>query len=484
MTAAPPRDPHASPEARRHGRYDTPAPLARLVARLGLDRALDHAADAPDPEASLLALRVCDPSCGEGNLLVEAAARIASRLARARNASPAASLHRACLEDVVSSCLRGVERDAAVAARCRRALADLAGFTAIPTSLEAHICCDDAALIACERRWPEVFADVLARGGFDAVLGNPPFLNAIERRAATDTRRALRALHPELGATADVAFHFLAIADSLRASHGRVAMVLPRTALSAPSAKGLRARLTASLRAVYAPDAPRLFEGAHVYVCVVATGEGAGCLASHDADSDRATWRSVTVRDDAWWAAIHGALGGESDARQRLCERFEVTASMTTSEAYSLVDALCDERDGAGLALVTTGLIDRDACRWGERPCRYLGRTLECPRVDATKALTASLGRRVARARRPKVLVAGLGRAIECFVDERGEYLGAVSTWTITHPRDDVSALRALAARLHSEEVGERLRAELGATALGGGSITLTRRFLDAVPLQ
>jgi N-6 DNA Methylase len=462
------------------GRYDTPAALSQLVVRLGLEARLDEAMRASDPRADVLALRVCDPTCGEGNLLVEAARYLTDRL-RVREAdSPRDALAR----EVVRRCIRGVERDPAVAARCRLALSHFANLDAPPPWLDETIVTDDAASIACASRWNTVFADEMARGGFDAVIGNPPFLNAIERRAATTTRTALRVLHPELGATADVAFHFFAIAASLRHPRGRVSMVTPRALLSAPSAEGLRARLAADVRALYAPDSARLFEGAHVFVSVVALGAGEGCVGSLDRDPSTLTWQPITLRDGAWWAALHGEnLSLPSEGATSLGERFEVSASMTAGEAYELADRLVDDRDGAGLALVTTGLVDRGCCHWGARPCRYLGRNLTHPRVDPSKPLSASLARRIARAKRPKVIVAGLGRVLESFVDASGIYLGAVSTWTITDPRDDVAALHALVTHLHSTEVDARLRAALGATALGGGSVTLTRRFLDAIPL-
>ncbi len=465
------------------GRFDTPPSLAGLVARIGLTIALDAAESAPDRARALLAIRVCDPTCGEGNLLVEAARLLASMLARARAANPSSDDLRGALADVIRSCLRGVERDPVVAARCRKSLAREGGFEDAPAWLEEAVVTDDAASIACEGRWASTFADVMARGGFDAVIGNPPFLNAIERRAATMTREALRALHPEIGATADVSCHFLAIADTLRSANGRVAMVMPRTLLSAPAAERLRARLTPSLRVIYAPDAARLFEGAQVFVCVVATGPGDGCSVSADPDPESVSWRRVELRGGAWWAALLGEEHSPAREGPTLAERFELSASMTAGEAYELAPLLVDAQHGDGVALVTTGLIDRGSCHWGARPCRYLKRTFAHPRVDPSRAMPATIARRIERAARPKLLVAGLGREIECYLDARGVYLGAVSTWTITHSTDDLAALRALADHLHADAMGARLRAELGATALSGGSITLTRRFLEAIPL-
>jgi hypothetical protein len=103
--------------------------------------------------------------------------------------------------------------------------------------------------------------------------------------------------------------------------------------------------------------------------------------------------------------------------------------------------------------------------------------------VRAGAALSATLVRRLAAARRPKVLVAGLSARLECFLDAAGEHVGAVSTYSIRHPADDVAALARLADHLNSDAVTKRFRAELGGAALGGGNITVQKRFLRDLPL-
>jgi hypothetical protein len=67
-------------------------------------------------------------------------------------------------------------------------------------------------------------------------------------------------------------------------------------------------------------------------------------------------------------------------------------------------------------------------------------------------------------------------------LDENGEYLGAVSTFSILDPEDDVYSLRALQAYLNSDIVSVMFRSELGGNAMGGGSATMRRSFLAELP--
>src|SRR5207302_1119925 len=114
----------------------------------------------------------------------------------------------------------------------------------------------------------------------------------------------------------------------------------------------------------------------------------------------------------------------------RLGERFEVTASLTVAEAYAL-RPFVRERPGTGRhRLVTTGLIDPEVCLWGHRRCRYLGVDFNHPAVIAAAGMPRGLRRRLTRSRRPKVLVAGLSKRVECFLDVDGRCFGTVSTFT------------------------------------------------------
>src|ERR1700742_829718 len=100
---------------------------------------------------------------------------------------------------------------------------------------------------------------------------------------------------------------------------------------------------------------------------------------------------------------------------------------MTTGEAYDAKPFVRDCR--AGMNFITTGLIDPNQPLWSHVPCRYLGETYRSPRLVSNDH--PGLRKRLRDARRPKILVAGLTRRVECFFDARAEYVGGVSTFSI-----------------------------------------------------
>jgi len=413
------------------GAFYTPPWMVEVILDHALEPVLDGLADP-------LTISVCDPACGAGVFLIGAARRIARRAG-------------VSVGQAVDRCVLGVDLDPAALELARAMLCE-AG------AIQPQLCHTNGVA------YPPV--------GIDVFIGNPPFRNVIERTSPSATRSN----YPILGGTADLAFEFVAMASGHVKAGGRVGFVLPRAFLGATSSARLRASLHP--RMIVLPTSARHFAGAAVFVALVVTGDKGSCLVAAGDSQGELQWREVKERDDNWWRLLHQmppTAGGH-----RLDARFEVHTSLIAGEAYEIRDRI--RENGNGMKLVTTGLIEPKDCLWGVQPCRFLGATYRKPTVDLG-GISVALDRRVKRARRPKILVAGLSTRIEAFLDPKGETFGAVSTYTICHPEDDQLALEALLDHILSKEVTQRFRSELGASAMGGGSITLTKRFLQELSL-
>jgi hypothetical protein len=574
------------PGRKGSGSYYTPLNLVRVLLDHGLDPLIRSALAAPDPEAALLSLRVCDPACGAGGFLVAAAERLAAALAALRGGG----MEQAA-QDVLCYCIYGVDIDPQAVGLCRLALrcalgagerarealeerilcgnallgttrADLAG--GIPSAAFSRQEGDDPSVLSALRRrhrrelaamgapvldsvepaallraadawcaafvwtkdgcmpacithadllaalhgeplpraqsetvkalsrrhrffhWGLAFPEVRDAGGFDLMLGNPPFVNAIEGGIDGRLKVFAKHAHPLLRGSADLSYFFLSLCRSLCRPGGRISLVLPRGVLNASSARKLRASMPGELQPelVYAPERSNHFHGAQVFICLLGLGPSGRCRVGVEEPSS-ADLPSGSIGTDNWWLGMQRILMGlppEEEAGTRpLSEVFSLRASMITSEYYLI--RLADREDGGALKLITTGLIDPGLCLWGRSRCRMLGKDYRHPRILEDESYPPALRRRLQEAGRPKLLVAGLSKRIECFVDAEGGLAGAVSTYTVFHPRDDVEALRRLAAVLLSDEATLRFRMVLGGNAMGGGNTTMTKSFLADFPL-
>lgn len=488
---------------RRAGAFYTPP---ELVAHL-LDRALEPVVEErlrrfDDPVAAVISIRLLDPSCGSGNFLLAAARRLAAHLVRrsSMTRSEAQAL-------VVTSCIHGVDVDpvaveacigslmleaaspslsrAVVAARIRHGdslvgtlhgtdlrLPDAAevgvdapsrsGRDAWCTAMlgrggEADAIAGDAILHWSEA-FPHVFANGDAAAGFDVVVGNPPFLNQLER--ATTLSRAREALIRAVsggvgGSYTDLSATFLWRGVQLTAPGGRVAMVQPQSLLASRDAGPVRKAVAsrASLESIWVAD-EHLFEGASVYTCAPVLRVGP-VRQGEVARSRGTTFESLPalhVDADAWtrcdsWSPIAAAAWGVPEVplatQGTIGEIAQATADFR-DQYYGLEGFLVEDAATPGATeashprLVTTGLIDLARMRWGERSVRMLRKAWQAPRVDRRRMeREGTLGPWLARRLTPKILLATQTRVLEAWVDEAGEVVPCIPLLTIT-PRAGV----------------------------------------------
>ncbi|MEB3187243.1 MAG: hypothetical protein VKP72_07375 [bacterium] len=366
--------------------------------------------------------------------------------------------------------------------------------------------------------FPEVFGR--ERPGFDAVLGNPPFLNAIEARSARS--RGLATLYrmsfPQFARGAyDTCVLFLGLATDLLRPGGRYGLLAPQALLGtdAPWQAWMHARWRPDVLRVYAVDR---FEGAAIRVVAIAGGDDPGttCTVHHAPagkpvrhlhawqETDANWYAAVAAADEACRAPLAGpgreafaleALSWEAPANVALVPLstlFEVRAGCVTAVAYALRPLVTDEGGHARdvLRLVTTGAIDRFRSRWGEHPVRFLGGKFARPRwpMDDTPGVPQAVCRARDAQRRPKVLVGGLTAVLEAWFDTRGEAGGVVSTWVLTprrslvgDPAQESTWLAALTVVLNAASTSRAFMRVHGAGAMSGHQTTIKKAALEGI---
>lgn len=178
---------------RRSGSHYTPPALAERVVTIALRPLLERARTPAD----VLALRVCDPSMGTAAFLVAACRVLAGRLLALEQPGK----RRFSADDQVSArrrvaerCLFGVDRDPVAVEVARLSLWLAVGDGSLPLGFAVQALSAGEALLgppgATPRSeleafdWTSHFDGVLgARGGFDAFVGNPPWVSYVGRAA-------------------------------------------------------------------------------------------------------------------------------------------------------------------------------------------------------------------------------------------------------------------------------------------------------------
>ncbi|MFJ5068418.1 Eco57I restriction-modification methylase domain-containing protein [Kitasatospora sp. NPDC088556] len=188
----------------------TPPWVAELLLDLSLEPALD--------DVGADRVRMIDPACGTGHILVAAFHRVRAHRPRGRAPYAGATAERS-LERALQA-VHGVDLDPYAAALTRyRLLATTAGIlgspiAALPTSWPVRVAAADALLNTDE--------PLLHRGRYDAVVGNPPYITVPDPQ----TREQIRRAYPQVcSGKYSLALPFTALMTELARPGGTVAQL-------------------------------------------------------------------------------------------------------------------------------------------------------------------------------------------------------------------------------------------------------------------
>ncbi|MEO1129119.1 MAG: N-6 DNA methylase [Planctomycetota bacterium] len=431
-------------------------------------------------QAALLKMRICDPACGCGHLLLAAGERLAARLAIVRDVPEGLD---EAMRDVLDRCIVGTDIDPVAVELCRICMR-FAAHDVIETSHNIRTC---DALLDGPADW---------NGTCDVVLGNPPFIDSETMvREMPDTRQQIAARYASARGNWDLSVPFIEHASTLLRDDGRLALVIPSRVLSSDYAATVQSMLLEQgLLECHDFSRAKPFQGADVAVAIIAASAkptgGPTTFVTYDADlqeSRRVDVPVTTLRHlpAGYVGAAHrltnARLVSWRRAATRLGDICATSDGATTAEAYQIREHLQDsEADPSAVRLVNTGTIDPFALLWGRRVIRYLGFQGSHPCLTGA-ALREASPRRHAQAMEPGVVLAGLARRLEAAVAPPG-YLCGKSAVLVRVTRDDICP-HAIAAVLNAPIMTELYRDVFGGRGFGPGSMHIGPRQIEQMPM-
>lgn len=328
--------------------------------------------------------------------------------------------------------------------------------------------------------WPLEFPDVMQRGGFDVVIGNPPYLSAIEQSNSEDPRGRLFIQEHFVSAKGafDIYVPFIERGAKL-SPNGISCLLTPNKFLSAPYGEALRRYISEANILNSLDDFSRgsHFADASVYPVITALRK--------EVDRDRTVFirRHIdgeTIRFQVQAQLIdslpsHNLGPLLSDSVDRLfeiiskCVPFsniaEINASTTAAEADDYTIALMESDDASGdfWKVVNTGTIDPFTSLWGIRAMRHAKKEFLRPVFHKSSSIISD--RRKSQYDQPKIVFAKIGNTTEAFFDELGEYAGLNINFAFVGSDQG----KFLSAFVNSEIGSWIYRQLFGALAMSGG---------------
>jgi hypothetical protein len=353
-----------------------------------------------------------------------------------------------------------------------------------------------------ELEFPEVFfnedGSAQEHPGFDAVIGNPPYVSALElKKTLSEFEKPYWSTEFRSAAGAyDLYILFLEQAIKLT-RRGRVcSLITPNKFLAAPYAVAFREYLSQSAKLVRVLNVAqvRVFEDPSVYpvVSFIEHSPPAGdykILIEVPTDAADSTKTAVYTQDSSnlgllpekiWGFLLSERLPLVLKARkisECLEECATVRASSTAAEADAYANALGDTAGGQTKKFLNTGLIDRYAALWGVFSLTHKGRLLESPYLDLSNPSVAE--ERKAQYAKPKIIFAKVAIRIEAFLDENGDYASANTNFAY----DARHNLYYLLALLNSSLMSALYGAYFGALRMSGGYYQFQSPQLRVLPI-
>jgi len=369
---------------------------------------------------------------------------------------------------------------------------------------------DRARAIAQERHFfhwelefPEVFFDQngqrLQNYGFSGVVGNPPYINAIElvRTLSPYEKPFWKTRFSSAAGAYDIYLLFFELGLSLVAVGRMTALITPNKFLSAPYAIAFRNMIASQHEFVSLCDCSRVrvFEDPFVYPVVsvfrrksgkpddyvvrIATAESSenmlGKVALHEST------RLVTLPDLLWGFLLSSnfdLLVKVVALSQPLSEVASVQATSTAAESDEFSGALGSTLGRHKQRFINTGLIDRYCSLWGTEPLDHRGARYLEPYLDTGSPVVSESRRHLYS--QPKVIFAKMALRLEGFADFGGEYASANTNCTY----GGKYRLGYLCAILDSALLSLIYSEYFGALRMSGGYFQFQAPQLEVLPIR
>lgn len=308
------------------------------------------------------------------------------------------------------------------------------------TALDENIKCgnsliSDATVTEKAFSWPTAFPKAMGEGGFDVIVGNPPYVSAIEmtKNLPAAERGHMRTTYETAVGAVDLYIYFFECGIELLRSGGKLGYITPNRWLSIGYGSALRKWLIDNVRieSILNASDTRVFEDAATYpvVTILTKGKPENTYQISAGHLEERTAVPLAVRHDSAKLNVlpENIMGFLLNDKLPLTEKVfanseslatvgQINATSTAGEADDY--ASCISEDVGDIRIINTGTIDPYVTTWGLRQFRKQGRMFIKPRLNLAEV--SDQRRRLYES--PKIIVAKIALRAEAFYDADGAY--------------------------------------------------------------
>jgi type I restriction-modification system DNA methylase subunit len=284
--------------------------------------------------------------------------------------------------------------------------------------------------------WEKEFPQIFEKGGFDVVIGNPPYVNANElKKSLTELQyKYLKSNYITAKGTVDLYIYFFEKGIKLTKEEGILSYITPNRFLSASYGKALRELLISACEITSLIDYSdkAVFPDASTYPVISflqhKNKEVYNILTGKFDDVSKQVIQSnfpstkLNILDDSILGFL---LNDKLEITEKVINQSEslknigkINATSTAKEADDYSDLITETE--IGYKLINTGTIDPYCNMWGKNEMIDSGKKLIAPYLPKnSKVISAN---RHSLYSNPKIIISKIGLQCEAFYDNKGEY--------------------------------------------------------------
>lgn len=352
--------------------------------------------------------------------------------------------------------------------------------------------------------WKSEFSTIMKQGGFNAVIGNPPYVDSEwMSKYFPDWRKYCVTKYISASGNWDIFCVFVEKALDLCCIDGLTSLILPNKLGSTTYASGAREVLTQQNCLLHIRDysSVSVFPVAVYPIIYVAQKKDRPFLKNnvgyermltneqglieitekHSLDYQRYFGNPQKPWSIFSDIQVNSPAERISNSFPRLDTIAKVKGAATVAEAYEMKELISskDNYDTGALRFINSGTIDRYDVLWGRKKLRYLKSSFEYPVIPLENQLKLPSKRRL-QAKTPKIIVAGMTKVLECVLDEEGKFLAAKSTTIIMSEYD----LHYLLGILNSSLMSYYYQCTFGGDCLQGGYLRIGPPQISTLPIR
>jgi adenine-specific DNA-methyltransferase len=314
--------------------------------------------------------------------------------------------------------------------------------------------------------FPEVLSDEGEYIGFDVLIGNPPYISAVNMRRSKLVKDYFKVKYPLATGSYDIYTLFVALTLQLAKSKGSYSYIIPNKFLVAEYSRQLYNKLLEDGSIQYAINLSQynIFEAASVYPIII----------SGELDSRLGFDKyKVSSIDDFMRGsfACEAALKSYSTVKDA---GFQVQSGLAGFQASSIIEFLSGTSGDGLIPFTVSGCIDRYVV--SNRNVRYMKSRYDNAHISLNCGLSRS---KIDFWTKPKVVIAGMTKVVEAvFVSE--PYALGVGIYGIQCVTGRQA--QALAAILNSKFISFYFTNKFREKELSGGYLAINKNTIEQIP--